>query len=146
MAVIARFISRTQADGALRALRASGFDASLLDYPAGGDAKVRRLDDFRLTVPEQQGDDALALLSELYPDAPVDEGGGGSTPELDAAAVVLTPARGSDAPWLTLRTRSSALSEWFGVATIPFIVLAVLFVAGVVVRAIYNLLTYGQLF
>jgi hypothetical protein len=144
--VIAKFISRRQADDALRSLRASGFAAELLDYPAGGDEKVRRLGDFRLTVPEPEADNALSVLSEIYADAPVHEGAGASTTRLSAAAVVLTPAHGADAPWLSLKRKSSMLSELLGIVSIPFAVVAALALAGVVLKAVYNLITYGSVF
>lgn len=144
--VIAKFISRRQADDALRRLRASGFAAELLDYPAGGDVAVRRLGDYRLAAPEAESDDALAVLSELYPDAPVQEGAGGSTSALDAAPVVLTPMRGSDAPWLSLRRKSSSLSEMVGIVAIPFAMVAALAAAGYLLKLVYNLITYGAPF
>ena len=146
MIVIAKFISRRQADDALRALRAGGYAAELIDYPAGGDEKVRRLGDFRLAVPEPEADDALSILSELYADAPIQEGGGASTTTLSAAAVVLTPAHGADAPWLSLRRKSSIFSELLGVALVPIAVVGAIIVAGIVLRAIYNLITYGSVF
>ena len=144
--VIAKFIDRRRADEAVRALRSAGFDAELLDYPAGGDVKVRRLGDYRVAAPEDQSDDALSLLSELYGDAPIQEGGGASPADLGDAAVVLTPRRGSDAPWLSLKRRSSTLSEILRRCHVPFAVVAALAVAAFVLRAIWNLITYGSMF
>ena len=145
MVVVARFISRREADRALSALRSAGFAADLLDYPAGGDSNVRRLGDYRLAVPEPESDEALSILDELYADAPVQEDGGGALP-LGAAPVILTPARGSEAPWLSLKQKSSTLTEMFGVALVPFLVLAAVLIVGFVLRAVYNLIVYGQLF
>jgi hypothetical protein len=146
LVVIAKFISLRQVDEAIRALRASGFSPELIDYPSGGDEKVRRLGDYRLAVPEPESDDALSILSELYADAPIHEGGGGATTTLSAAAVVLTPPPGADAPWLSLRRKSSTLSELLGAALVPLAIVAALAVAGLVLRAIYNLVVYGSFF
>lgn len=143
--VIAKFIDRRRADEAVTALRSAGFDAELLDYPAGGDVEVRRFGDYRVAAPEHESDDALSLLSELYGDAPIHEGAGASPADLGDAAVVLTPKQGSDAPWLDLRRRSSTLSEILGAALVPFVVVAGLAVAAFVLRAIWNLITYGQI-